>query len=512
MTNLYSTLAHRFASRLDAPFLRVPGRPALTYRDVDVRSAHMAGALRELGVVAGDRVVVQIDKSTDNVALYLACLRIGAVFLPLNTAYTSGEVGYFVDDASPAVVVARPETLDDLSARVVALGTDGDGSFAAATDRATPVEGVVQRSPDDLAAMLYTSGTTGRSKGAMLTHANLESNALALHEIWGFGPDDVLLHTLPIFHVHGLFVALHCAMLSGNEVIFLPRFDAGEVIEQLPNATVMMGVPTQYTRLLAHQPQIPADRDARRPDPPGFDAAACRSMRLFTSGSAPMTEAVHADFTARTGQQILERYGMTEAGMITSNPYVGDRVPGTVGFPLPDVELRVSDDDGNPVPTGETGVVEIRSPGLFAGYWRMPEKTAAEYRDGGWFITGDVGSVDAEGRLTLEGRSSDMIISGGYNVYPKEVEMVLDELPGVLETGVIGVPHPDFGEAVVAIVVRDGTVDVTDEQLAASLDGVLARFKHPKRYISTDALPRNAMSKVQKAALRADLASLFDAT
>jgi len=235
-------------------------------------------------------------------------------------------------------------------------------------------------------------------------------------------------------------------------------------------------------------------------------------MRLFTSGSAPMTEAVHADFTARTGQQILERYGMTEAGMITSNPYVGDRVPGTVGFPLPDVELRVSDDDGNPVPTGETGVVEIRSPGLFAGYWRMPEKTAAEYRDGGWFITGDVGSVDAEGRLTLEGRSSDMIISGGYNVYPKEVEMVLDELPGVLETGVIGVPHPDFGEAVVAIVVRDGTVDVTDEQLAASLDGVLARFKHPKRYISTDALPRNAMSKVQKAALRADLASLFDAT
>ncbi len=269
----------------------------------------------------------------------------------------------------------------------------------------------------------------------------------------------MLLHTLPIFHVHGLFVALHCAMLSGNEVIFLPRFDVADVVEHLPQATVMMGVPTQYTRLLAHQRQITADRDASRHDPPEFDAAACRSIRLFTSGSAPMTEAVHAEFTARTGQQILERYGMTEAGMITSNPYDGDRVPGTVGFPLPDVELRVCDDDGNPVATGETGVVEIRSPGLFAGYWQMPEKTASEHRDGGWFVTGDVGSVDAEGRLTLEGRSSDMIISGGYNVYPKEVEMVLDELPGVLETAVIGVPHPDFGEAVVAVVVRDGHVD-----------------------------------------------------
>jgi malonyl-CoA/methylmalonyl-CoA synthetase len=294
--------------------------------------------------------------------------------------------------------------------------------------------------------------------------------------------------------VHGLFVALHCAMLGGNEVIFLPKFDVQNVVAQLPNASVMMGVPTQYTRLLA---------DAR------FDSAACESIRLFTSGSAPMTEAVHAEFTRRTGLQILERYGMTEAGMITSNPYVGDRVPGTVGFPLPDVELRVCDDDGNPMPTGETGVVEIRSPGLFAGYWQMPEKTAAEHRDGGWFITGDVGSVDGHGRLTLEGRSSDMIISGGFNIYPKEVEMVLDEIPGVNETAVIGVPHPDFGEAVVAVVVRDGTVEVSDGQLADRLDGVLARFKHPKIYIAVDQLPRNAMSKVQKAALRGDHATLF---
>ena len=497
-TNLYSRLAEHFETRLDSPFLRVPGRASLTYREVDTRSAQMAMVLRELGVAVGDRVVVQVDKSTDNVALYLACLRIGAVYLPLNTAYTSGEVGYFVDDATPALVVARPGTLDDLSASVVHLGTDGDGAFAEATDHAAPFREAVERGPDDLAAMLYTSGTTGRSKGAMLTHANLTSNAEALHDIWGFGPDDVLLHTLPIFHVHGLFVALHCAMLGGNEVIFLPTFDVAEVIEQLPDATVMMAVPTQYSRLLGDQ---------------RFTAAACDSVRLFTSGSAPMTEALHADFTARTGLQILERYGMTEAGMITSNPYDGDRIPGTVGYPLPGVELRVRDDDGNPVPTGETGVVEIRSPGLFAGYWQMPEKTASEHREGGWFVTGDVGSVDSESRLTLEGRSSDMIISGGYNVYPKEIEMVLDVQSGVLETGVIGVPHPDFGEAVIAIVVRDGTVDISDEQLAASLaaslDGVLARFKHPKRYIAADELPRNAMSKVQKATLRTAHAHLF---
>ena len=494
MTNLYSTLVDRFEHRLDAPFLRVPGHVALTYRDVVARAARMASVLRDQGVRDGDRIVVQIDKSTDNVALYLACLRIGAVFLPLNTAYTSGEVDYFVDDATPALVVARPGTLHHLRVPVLHLGTAGDGSFAEATDHAAPVDDIVDRAPDDLAAMLYTSGTTGRSKGAMLTHANLESNATALHRIWGFGPADVLLHTLPIFHVHGLFVALHCAMLSANEVIFLPRFDIAEVVRNLPGATVMMGVPTQYSRLL---------------DDSRFDASGCESIRLFTSGSAPMTEAVHADFTARTGHRILERYGMTEAGMITSNPYDGDRVPGTVGFALPDVELRVQDDDGSAVPTGETGVVEIRSPGLFAGYWQMPEKTASEHRDGGWFITGDVGSVDVHGRLTLEGRSGDMIITGGFNVYPKEIEMVLDEVAGIRETAVIGVPHADFGEAVVAVVVRDDTVDVTDQQLAASLDGVLARFKHPKYFIATDELPRNAMSKVQKAALRVEHAELF---
>jgi malonyl-CoA/methylmalonyl-CoA synthetase len=491
--NLYATLSDAFAARRDDVFLRVPDGATLTYADADERAAQMAGALRELGVGLGDRVVVQIDKSTDNVALYLACLRIGAVFLPLNTAYTPSEVAFFVDDAEPTVVIARPGSLDELAARVVHLGVDGDGSFAEATDTANRFDGIVERQPHDLAAMLYTSGTTGRSKGAMLTHANLETNAWALHDIWGFGPDDVLLHTLPIFHVHGLFVALHCAMLDANEVIFLPRFDPTLVIQHLPAATVMMGVPTQYTRLLAHD---------------GFTADACANVRLFTSGSAPMTEAVHAQFTERTGLQILERYGMTEAGMITSNPYTGERVPGTVGFALPGVDLRVADDDGREVPTGETGVVEIRSPGLFAGYWRLPEKTAAEYRDDGWFVTGDVGSVDAEGRLTLEGRSSDMIISGGYNVYPKEIEMVLDEVPGVVETAVVGVPHADFGEAVVAVVVRDGDVD--DEVLSASLEGVLARFKHPKAYVAVESLPRNAMSKVQKAELRNELSALFE--
>ncbi len=496
--NLFATLRARYADRLDAPFLRVPGGAVLTYRDVEDRSAAMAAALRESGVGVGDRVIVQVDKSTDAIALYLACLRAGAVLVPLNTAYTPNEVKYFVDDAEPALVVARPSTLTGLDAQVVHLGTDGDGSFAELAGQidapARESAGWVARGPDDLASMIYTSGTTGRSKGAMLTHANLATNAIALHDIWRFGADDVVLHTLPIFHVHGLFVALHCAMLGGNEVIFLPRFDVDDVIEQLPAATVMMGVPTQYTRLLAD------DR---------FGAAACSGIRLFTSGSAPMTAAVHAEFTTRTGHRIIERYGMTEAGMITSNPYDGERVPGTVGFALPDVELRVADADGTPVAAGATGVVEIRSPGLFAGYWRQPDKTADAYRCDGWFVTGDVGSVDAEGRLTLEGRSSDMIISGGYNIYPKEIELVLDSVPGVAESAVVGVPHPDFGEAVVAVVVRDGTVPVTDADLASALDGVLARFKHPKAFVDAEALPRNAMSKVQKAELRGDLGALF---
>ncbi|MDX2378673.1 MAG: AMP-binding protein [Acidimicrobiia bacterium] len=495
--NLYEVLRKRFDHAIDGVALRVPDGPTWTYRQLDARSAAMAGALTEAGVAVGDRVVVQVDKSPDAVALYLACLRIGAVFLPLNTAYTPSEVQFFVGDATPSLVVARPGTLDELGIPVLSLGTDQDGSFADATAAAAPVEDTVPRDGDDLAAMLYTSGTTGRSKGAMLTHANLESNARALYEIWGFGTDDVLLHTLPVFHVHGLFVALHCAMFGGNEIVFLPRFDVDSVIDHLPEATVMMGVPTQYVRLLG---------DER------CSADSCASIRLFTSGSAPMTESVHAEFTERTGLRILERYGMTEAGMITSNPYDGDRIPGTVGFPLPGVELRVAGDEGSPLPIGETGVAEIRSPGLFAGYWGLPEKTAAEFRDGGWFITGDVGSVDADGRLTLEGRAGDMIISGGFNIYPKEIEQLIDEVDGVSESAVIGVEHRDFGEAVVAVVVpTDTATDAAslESTICAALDGELARFKHPKRYVFVEALPRNAMSKVQKASLRTDHASTF---
>lgn len=495
--NLYETLRAQFDDRLDAIALRVPGGPTWAYRDLDERSARMAGALGDLGVKVGDRVIVQVDKSPDAVALYLACLRTGAAFLPLNTAYTPAEVDFFVEDARPSLVVARPATLPDVNTQVCTLGIDSDGTFADAIDAAQPLDEVVARDGDDLAAMLYTSGTTGRSKGAMLTHTNLESNAMALHDIWTFDRDDVLLHTLPVFHVHGLFVALHCAMLGGNEIIFLPRFDIDAVVAHLPEATVMMGVPTQYVRLLGE---------------PRFDGAVCSSIRLFTSGSAPMTEAIHGEFTERTGRPILERYGMTEAGMITSNPYDGDRIPGTVGFPLPDVDLRIADDDGRPLPIGETGVVEIRSPGLFAGYWELPEKTAAEFRAEGWFITGDVGSVDAEGRLTLEGRAGDMIISGGYNIYPKEIELLIDAVGGVAESAVIGVEHADLGEAVVAIVAPDNALSDPAEletSIAGALDLELARFKHPKRYVFVDELPRNAMSKVQKASLRADHASTF---
>jgi malonyl-CoA/methylmalonyl-CoA synthetase len=495
--NFYRTLRERFDDRLDSTALRVPDGPTWSYRELDARAARMVGALAELGVEVGNRVLVQVDKSPDAVALYLACLRSGAVFLPLNTAYTPAEVGFFVDDSRPSLVVARPGTLSDLDTVIRTLGTDSDGTFADATDAADPITTIVPRAADDLAAMLYTSGTTGRSKGAMLTHANLESNAMALYDIWGFGRHDVLLHTLPVFHVHGLFVALHCAMLGGNEIIFLPRFDVDAVIAHLPGATVMMGVPTQYVRLLG---------DAR------FTADTCSHIRLFTSGSAPMTEAVHAEFTARTGLRILERYGMTEAGMITSNPYDGDRIPGTVGYALPGVDLRVADDDGRPFPPGETGVVEIRSPGLFAGYWGLPEKTAAEFRAEGWFVTGDVGSVDAEGRLTLEGRAGDMIISGGYNIYPKEIELLIDAVAGIAESAVIGVEHADLGEAAVAIVVPTGTDadhDALAATIAAALDGDLARFKHPKRYLFVDRLPRNAMSKVQKSALRTEHRSVF---
>ncbi len=482
--NLAAVLADGYAHALDRPFLRPPGSTPLTYADVERRAAAFGGALQEHGVAVGDRVIVSAAKSPDAVALYLACLRVGAVYLPLNPGFTEAERAYFIDDASPTLVVTDSGQPAADAVATLTLTGQGGGTLADAAATAEPAGEPVHRDPDDLAAMLYTSGTTGRPKGAMLTHRGLTTNGRALNQIWQFTPDDVLLHSLPIFHVHGLFVALHCAMLSGAQLVFCPRFDVDTVISSIPEATALMAVPTHYTRLM---------NDDR------FNATLCTGMRLFTSGSAPMTAATHEAFEERTGHRIVERYGMTEAGIITSNPFDGARVAGTVGFPLPEMDMRVATDAGVCAP-GETGVVEVKGPHMFAGYWRLPDKTAEASRPDGWFITGDVGSLDEEGRLTLEGRSSDMIISGGENIYPKEIEICLDAFDGVTESAVVGLPDPDFGEAVTAFVAADASMDL--DALRAHVAGNLARFKHPKRYVVLDALPRNAMGKVQKAELR----------
>ena len=474
----FGLLRRSFEPALDRPFLRMAGGTTLTYGDMDGRSARAAGWLKSQGVSAGDRVVAQLPKSVDVVALYLGVLRLGAVYVPLNTAYTPAEVDWFVADAEPAVVVRDA------------------GALVAALDGSRPLPGIVERGADDLAALVYTSGTTGRPKGAMLTHGNLASNALTLKVAWAFGPEDVLLHALPIFHVHGLMVALHTAMLSACKVVFLERFGADEVLACLPTATVMMGVPTHYSRLMAlHR----------------FDAAACRRIRLLVSGSAPMTAALHRAVAERTGCEVLERYGMSEALMITSNPYDGPRVPGTVGFSLPDIEVRVCAEDGWPV-AGQPGMVHVRGPNVGPGYWRRPEATGESRTADGWFITGDVGRIDRQGRLTLEGRASDMIISGGLNVYPIEIEQVLDAHPAVIESALVGLEHPDLGEAVAAFVVAEPNAAVDGDELASELAttlGDVARFKHPKRYVFVEGLPRNAMGKVLKAELRADNADLF---
>lgn len=469
------------------------GRPCLllddgttwTYGDLRRRAAELAGALSGRGVRPGDRVVVQVDKSADAIALYLACLRSGAVFVPLNTAYTPEEVAAFVADAAPTLFVGRPGGGAPPNVAAETLGVRGDGTLhdlAVAGD-----DDPLPRGADDWAAMLYTSGTTGRSKGAMLSCRNLVSNARALVDAWHFEPDDVLVHVLPVFHVHGLFVALHCALAVGAAIRLHERFDADAVLADLPRSTVLMGVPTHYHRLLAH---------------PALDDAVCSGMRLFTSGSAPLPAHEHEAFAERTGHRIVERYGMTETMISTSNPYDGDRVAGTVGFALDGIEVRVADDEGTPVPSGTPGTVEVRGPNVFLGYWNRPDATGAATRPDGFFATGDVGTMDAEGRLTLAGRASDLIISGGYNVYPKEVELVLDQAPGVDESAVIGLPDPDLGEVVVAVVVADGALD---EATVLDACAGLARFKRPRRVVIVDQLPRNAMGKVQKTVLRADL-------
>jgi malonyl-CoA/methylmalonyl-CoA synthetase len=482
--------------------LETPGGGSITYAGLVDATGRMANALRALGVKPGDRLAAQVEKSADVVALYLAAVRMGAIFLPLNTAYTPAEIAYFLEDAEPALFVCAPGSAVDSPAfrsksnvPQATLAPDGSGTLMEQALAASPEFATVARGGGDLAAILYTSGTTGRSKGAMLSHRNLASNCSTLAQVWRFTKDDVLLHALPIFHTHGLFVALNTLLLTGGAQLFLPRFDAGQVISLLPRATAMMGVPTFYTRLL------------ERAD---FTADLVRHMRVFISGSAPLLAETHRAFEQRTGHAIVERYGMTETTMITSNPYDGARRPGTVGFPLPGVELRVADPGaGAPLPQGEIGVLEVRGPNVFQGYWRMPEKTAAEFRADGFFITGDLGKVDEEGYFHIVGRGKDLIISGGFNVYPKEVEAEIDCIEGVVESAVIGLPHPDFGEGVAAIVVAKPDSGLSEAHIHAHLADRLARFKQPKRIFFVADLPRNAMGKVQKNELRARYADTF---
>jgi malonyl-CoA/methylmalonyl-CoA synthetase len=467
-----------------------PGRvwiqDGVTYADLLAQTGRLGNVLLSLGLKQGDRLLLQVEKCAAVLSLYLACLRTGVIFLPVNPGYTVAETEHFLQDAEPALAVADPDRvagLEALGARVMALPdllSAVQGQVAAFADPA--------HSPDDLAAILYTSGTTGRSKGVMLTRENLASNAEALVGLWRFTDGDVLLHALPVFHTHGLFVATNCVLYSGASIIFQRAFQPAAVLAALPKATVMMGVPTFYTRLLAD---------------PGLTRAVTSHVRLFISGSAPLSPATHAEWKERTGHAILERYGMTETNMITSNPYDGVRKAGTVGMPLPGVSVRITG-PGGVLPQGEAGAIEVRGPNVFKGYWRLPEKTAEEFRDG-WFVTGDMGAFDAEGYLSILGRAKDLVITGGLNVYPAEVEAALDDLPGVAASAVIGVPHPDFGEAVVACVV--GKVD--PEAVRAALRERLAAFKIPKRVLVLEDLPRNAMGKVQKAELRRVHAGLF---
>ncbi len=499
--NLFDRFASGIAD-LQKTAIETQGGERYTYADLVALSGRLAGALRALGVEPGDRVAVQVEKSVPALVLYLAVVRAGGVYLPLNTAYTLAELAYFIGDAEPKVVVCDPgkqaeveEIARPLGASVVTLDARGQGSLMEKAQAAAPDFATVPRGSDDLAAILYTSGTTGRSKGAMLTQDNLVSNALALRDHWRFTADDVLIHALPIYHTHGLFVATNCVLFSNASMIFMPRFDPDAIFAALPRATCLMGVPTFYTRLLQDQRLTPE---------------ATAHMRLFISGSAPLLAETHREWQARTGHPILERYGMTETGMNTSNPYDGERVPGTVGFPLPGVELRVTEPEtGRLLGTNEIGVIEVRGPNVFKGYWRMPEKTAAELRADGFFITGDLGKVDERGYVHIVGRGKDLIITGGFNVYPKEIETEIDALPGVVESAVIGVAHPDFGEGVTAVVVAEKGASVKEGDILKALEGRLAKFKLPKRIIVVEDLPRNTMGKVQKNVLRETYGSLY---
>lgn len=494
MSNLYAALQAGLLGRPDAIVLEAAQR-SWTGAELDRWVGRYAAALTRLGLQPGDRIAVQVEKSADNVALYLASLRVGAIYVPLNTAYQPREIEYFLSDATPRIFVAAPERVAALEPvataagveRFVTLGTQSDGTLAALADESSPLDAITPRTSADLAVICYTSGTTGRSKGAMISHDNLLSNARTLVQLWGFSANDVLLHALPLYHIHGLFVALHCALLSGARTLMHAKFDASAALAALARATVMMGVPTFYTRLLLE---------------PALDRDAVRNVRLFVSGSAPLLAETFEQFAERTGQRILERYGMTETGMIASNPLHGERRGGTVGPPLPGVAVRIATEQGASVGAGDIGVVEVKGPNVFQGYWRMPDKTAQDFRDDGFFITGDLGTLDPDGYVRLVGRAKDLIISGGLNVYPKEIELLIDALPGVVESAVFAVPHPDFGEAVAAAVTLEPGASIDAQGMMEALRPQLAAFKMPKRVYIISELPRNAMSKVQKALLR----------
>jgi malonyl-CoA/methylmalonyl-CoA synthetase len=500
-TSPNGNLAAQLAAAMTDPAavaIEAPCRPDMSQAALQERTGRFANVLRQVGVLPGDRVVVQVEKSVEALILYLAVLRVGAVFVPLNPAYTAVEVGYFLNDARPRLFVCAPNRHDSLlsvagetGARVETLGAAGDGSLIGLASGIGTSHDIHECSGVDLAAILYTSGTTGRSKGAMLSHDNLASNARALVSAWRFTSADLLIHALPIFHTHGLFVACHVALFSDARILFLPKFDVDAVLAAMPRATAFMGVPTFYTRLLAD---------------PGLNAGTARRMRLFISGSAPLLPEIHRAWQDRTGHPILERYGMTETGMNTSNPYDGPRLPGSVGLPLPGTEVRITDPGTDRVlATGETGMIEVRGPNVFTGYWRMPEKTKDEMRADGFFITGDLGRIDPAGYLHIEGRQKDLIITGGYNVYPREIETAIDAIPGVVESAVVGLPDADFGESIAAIVVAEPGAAINAETVRVALDGRLARFKQPRTVVFRADLPRNAMGKVQKQLLREDL-------
>jgi malonyl-CoA/methylmalonyl-CoA synthetase len=504
-TIMNANLFSRLFDSLDDPHrlaIETIDEQRISYADLMARAGRMANVLVNSGVKPGDRVAAQTEKSVPGLVLYLAAVRAGAVYLPLNTAYTLNELEYFITDAEPSLVVCDPSKAEGIGsiaakvgAKVLTLGADGRGSLTAAAAEASAEFATVARADDDLAAILYTSGTTGRSKGAMLTHDNLASNSLSLVGYWRFTDKDVLIHALPIYHTHGLFVASNVTLFARASMIFLPKFDPELIIQLMARSTVLMGVPTFYTRLLQS---------------PALTKESTRHMRLFISGSAPLLADTHREWAARTGHAVLERYGMTETNMNTSNPYDGDRVPGAVGHALPGVTVRVTDPDtGKELARDNIGMIEVKGPNVFKGYWRMPEKTKAEFRDDGFFITGDLGKIDGDGYVHILGRGKDLVISGGFNVYPKEIESEIDAMPGVIESAVIGVPHADFGEGVTAVLVCDKGAQIDETSVLKALDGRLAKFKMPKRVIVVDELPRNAMGKVQKNILRDTYAKIY---